>query len=213
MNDAQALTLAELAIADYAPIRSAYKMEIAGHILEYLLTDNARITKFKNGFKKAIANAFDEAYSQGFTDGGSSYPDGAEPGDIEWLASKINAELGFVDMLFTQLKAFKADEDTTQEEYQAEAAKRAEGYARTLDGVYNEGKVRGAKNQILEFGGQDGAESCPECTKLKGQKHRASWWIRRGLVPGQPGNKNFTCGGFQCQHFLWNPKTGQVFTI
>jgi hypothetical protein len=211
MNDAQALTLAELSVGAYAPIRSAYKMEVGGAILEYLLTDGARITKFRNGFKRAIANAFDEAYAMGFSDGGSSYPEGADPEDIDWLAAAITGEFGFVEMLFQQLKEFKADPETQTGDYQAEADRRAEGYAKTLDGVYNQGLMRARKNVMLTFGGEDGAESCATCQRLKGQRHSVKWWLGRGLSIFR-GNRNYECGCWNCQHYFYDDH-GKVYTI
>lgn len=210
MNDAQALVLAELSVGDYAPIRSAYKMEIAGAVMEYLLTDKAKITKFRNAFKRAITDNFQAAFYQGYTDGGGD-PKEAAPEDEAWLTAKINAEFGHVDMLFQQLKEFKADPDTQVSDYQAEAEKRAEGYARTLDGVYSEGKVRGSKDIMLTFGGNDGEESCKTCQRLQGQTHKKSWWVRRGLVPTR-GNMNYDCGVFNCQHFLYDNK-GNIYTV
>jgi len=38
--------------------------------------------------------------------------------------------------------------------------------------------------------------------RLKGKRHRRSWFIEHGLVPGQPGNQNFECQGFNCRHVL-----------
>lgn len=211
MNDAQAMTLAELSIGEYAPIRSAYKTEIGGAILEYLYTEGVAITRFRSAFKRAIADSFEFAFAQGYLDGGGD-PEDREPSDQDWLAAKIDAEFGYVDMLFQQLKQFKADEETTPEDYDAEAERRAEGYAMTLDGVYSEGKIRGAKNMMLTFGGTDGQESCPDCQRLVGQRHRASWWVRRNLIPGQPGNASFECHGYNCRHILYNDK-GEVFTV
>jgi hypothetical protein len=212
-QDAIALAMAEMSIGDYAPIRSAYKMEIAGWIVEYLLTDKAKITRFKNGMKKAMVTAFPEAFYQGYTDGGGGGREDVSKEDDAWLTAKMNAEMGYIDMLFQSLKAYRADPDTTPDDYQAEAARRAEGYAKTLDGIYSEGLLRGSKDEMVQFGGTDGAESCPECQKYQGVKHKISWWVRKGLVPGQPGNPHFACRGYNCQHVLFSVKTGKVYTI
>jgi hypothetical protein len=210
MDNAQALVLAELSIGDYAPIRSAYKMEIAGAVVEYLLTEKAKITKFRNGFKRAIVEAFTDAFYQGYIDGGGDREE-VDPGDDEWLTAAMNAEMGHVDMLFQQLKEFKADPDTQPADYEAEADRRAEGYAKTLDGVYNQGKMRGNKNLMLTFGGEDGNESCTTCQKLKGKRHSVRWWISHGLTIFR-GNSNYECGCWNCQHFFFDDK-GRVYTL
>jgi hypothetical protein len=210
MTDAAALVLAELSVGDYAPIRSAYKMEIGGYILEYLLTEKVKVSKYKNGFKRAIREAFVSAFEQGFFDGGGELPYTGD--DNAWLVAKQTAEDGYVDLLFQQLKELKTDPDLTTADFQAEADRRAEGYAKTLDGVYAEGKLRGGKDVMLTFGGDDGEESCKTCQRWKGKRHKASFWIKRGLIPHQPGNTNFDCGGYNCQHFLFTDK-GEVWTL
>jgi hypothetical protein len=212
-QDAIALAMAEMAVGDYAPIRSAYRMEISGWMLEYLLTDKAKITKFKNGMKKAMLTAFPEAFYQGYSDGGGGGREDVSKEDDAWLTAKMNAEMGYIDMLFQGLKDFRADPDTTPEDYQAEVDKRAENYCKTLDGIYSEGLLRGSKDEMVQFGGNDGMESCPECQKYQGVKHKISWWVRKGLVPGQPGNPRFSCHGYNCQHYLFSVKTGKIYTI
>lgn len=215
------LAIAQLAIGDYAPIRSEYWLTLAGTIREYLYTDGVRITKFRNDYRKAIQQAFYPAFEQGLTDGGGEVP--ATGDDLAWINAKADAERGFADALFQSLKelkdAQKAENAEAKEEgrlrenlFEGVPERRADGYARTLDGIYGEGKIRGAKDQMLTFGGSDGMESCATCQKLKGVSHRASWWVKHRLIPGQPGNDSYDCGGFQCQHILYNQK-GEIFNV
>jgi len=215
------LALAQLALGDYAPIRYVYTATISGLINDYLYSDNVKVTTYQNAFKRAIQEAFYPAFEQGLEDGGGEVP--AQGDDLAWVNAKAEAERGFSDMLWQQLKELKAeqraeDEAAKKENRQAEnlfagvGDARAAGYARTLDAVYSEGKIRGAKNQMLTFGGSDGEESCDTCQKLKGARHRASWWKNHGLIPGQPGNSQYECGGFRCQHVLFSDK-GEIFTV
>lgn len=206
----EAAVIVELSLGEYALVRQTYQLEIAGAIQEYLDTPKAKVTKFRNIFKRAIANAFDDAMVIGYADGGGGdFREEGSQEDKSWLTAKIEAEFGYVTMLFQQLKDLR---DEGQEAYAGEAERRAAGYAKTLDGVYNEGRLRGAKNKMLTFGGDDGEESCRTCQKHKGQRHRASWWIKRGLVPGQPGNHNYECGGYNCRHYLFDDN-GNLFTF
>jgi hypothetical protein len=205
------LAIAQLTLGEYANIRYTYKSIIQGTITEYFYTDNVSITRFRNVWRKAVQEAFYPAFEMGLVDGGGESP--AVEDDLAWINAKADAERGFVDELFQRLKELKklaAEEGRGVLEGVAEA--RSEGYARTLDGVYSEGKIRGAKNQMLTFGGSDGFESCRTCQRLKGQRHRASWWKSKGLIPGQPGNDNYDCGGYQCQHILFNDK-GEIFNV
>jgi hypothetical protein len=205
------LALVLLSIGDYAPIRSAYSFEIAGIVREYLYTEgNPRVTRFQSLFKRAITEAFYPAFDQGLIDGGGEAP--AQGDDLEWLNAKVAAEHGYAESLFQSLKELKKQ---SEEEgvgiFEGVPEARAEGYAKTLDGIYSEGKIRGAGNQMLTFGGKDGKESCGTCQKLNGQRHKASWWIGHDLVPYQ-GNANLDCGGWQCEHILFNDK-GEVFRV
>ena len=204
------LAVAQLAIGDYAPIRFEYKATIEGLVRQYLYEDGVRITAFKSAFKRAVQEGFYPAFEQGLTDGGSEPP--AVEDDLDWINAKAAAEWGFVDMLFQQLKELKALAKVDGYQIlEGVAEARAEGYARTLDGIYSEGKIRGAKNKMLTFGGDDGEESCKTCQKYKGQRHRASWWVKRDLIIYR-GNANYECGCWQCQHYFFDD-SGNVYTF
>jgi hypothetical protein len=207
---AELAAIAQLSVGDYYPIRSGYKMEVKGHIDEYLYSDNVKITRFRNSFKRAILEAFYPAFEQGLMDGGGEAP--AQDEDLDWINARVDRELTFVDDLFEYLKDLKKqakEEDNSIFEGVSEL--RSEGYARTLDGIYSTGKIMAKKNIMLTFGGPDGVESCAECKKLKGQRHRASWWIGHGLLLTR-GNENYTCGVYHCEHHLYDVK-GNVYTV
>lgn len=196
----------ELALGDYAGIRQEYRMRVYSSILDYLRQDNVPVTKFRNVMKRAIADNFIAAGELGYTDGGGELP---EPEDfMSWIGARQEEEFGYTNSLYSNLKGLKKEEDFDPF---AEASTRAEGYAKTLDGIYNEAKIRGAKNKMLTFGGTDGEHTCSTCQRLQGARHRASWWINHDLVPG-PVNKNYECGGFRCQHYLYDDD-GKLFTI
>ena len=198
-----------LSLGDYAPIRQSYYWEVWGLISEYLAEDGARITRFRNGMKRSIAYHFGQAAAQGWADGGGGdWQRDADADSREWESNRIYEEFGYVDELFRQLRELKKE---GEDAIAGEAERRAEGYARTLDGIYAEAKIRAAGNKMLTFDGFDGQESCNTCQRLKGSRHRASWWIRRGLVPHQ-GNRNFECGGWNCQHYLYDDQ-GNVWSL
>jgi hypothetical protein len=102
----------------------------------------------------------------------------------------------------------------TKDEAFGIANQKADNYSVTLESVYNEAKTRGGKNIMLTFGGKDGHAPdfpCPTCRRLKGQRHRAKWFVTRGLIP-HPGNTNYECGCWACQHYLYDDN-GKVFTV
>lgn len=208
----EAAAVAELGVAEYHPIRQDYYWAIWTAMTDYLSNPKARAVAYKNDFKIAVVESFVLAYKQGWVDAGEglTYPEDATPEDKQWIAAKIDAEFGFIESLFAQLKELRGE---GPEAWQGEPERRAENYCKTLDGVYNEGKLRGGRDAMLQFDGEDGQESCPTCQKWKGKKHRASFWVKRGLIPGQPGNPNFECRGFNCRHYLIHVRTGKLWTL
>jgi len=66
---------------------------------------------------------------------------------------------------------------------------------------YDEGRVSADANGTYEFTGDDGAESCVTCQRLKGQRHRMKDWARKGLRP-RVDTSAFECGGWMCKHLL-----------
>lgn len=201
---------------NYPQVRSIYKYEIKNAILGYIIEGSNNPFRYAGEMKKSMSSAFSDAFNAGYVDGGGKISDMSEA-DKMWLNNKKTTEKGFIDQLFDRLREIKKsskEEGQTQDEFlyeiDLEIESRSEGYAKTLDGIYDEGKLRGAKNIMLTFDGEDGEESCPECRKWKGKRHKASFWIKRGLVPGQPGNQNFSCRGYNCHHYLFDD-SGQIW--
>jgi len=192
--------------ASYDQIRNNYIDDLAGAMNEYL-NGSGSITRPRNMARRAILTAFDLAFYTGYVDGGGSVSE-MLPEDRDWFLARTEQEIGFVDMLFQNLKAARAEAEDTGESLDSVVSRHASGYARTLDAVYSEGKLRGSRNIMLALDGPDGQESCKTCQRLKGKRHSARWWIDRGLVPEQ-GNANYDCGGWQCQHRLFDDQGDQ----
>lgn len=205
---ATARLVLELTNSDYWGVRQEYFAEVKTAVDGYMGIEGGRVTAFQSDMRQAMTEAFPQAFEAGYVDGGGELPldDDADA----WLTSKMNAEMGYIGMTFQNMRQLKMSGDLPAT--QGAGDDTADRYATTLDGVYNQGKLMGAGNKMLEFGGTDGEESCKTCQKLKGQKHRASWWVSHGLVPGQPGNENFECGGWHCDHYLQDAD-GNLFTI
>jgi len=179
----------------YEGIRNTYWAEIYDAVWEYL-TGSQAVTSFRNRMSRAMSDAFVSGAELGYEDGGGTLP--MDEDTLAWLAGEQTAELGHISDLFDRLR-----EEWDGIDPITEAFARADGYADHLDAIYSEAKLRGAGNKMLTFDGNDGKESCPECKKLKGERHRASWWVSHGLIPG-PGNSNFTCNGYNCEHRLFD---------
>lgn len=187
----------------YPGVRSDYWHSVYNAVYDYL-TGNKPVTSFVNSVKRAFTDAYIKAAEIGYVEGGADLPFDDET--IAWLTGVQAQEFSYIEGLFSRLKAEWEGLDPG-----TEAANRAEGYTGTLDAIFGEAKVRAAGNKMLTLDGDDGKESCPECKKLKGARHRASWWIKNGLVPA-PGNTNYTCGNYNCDHRLYDDD-GNEYTI
>lgn len=187
----------------YPGVRSDYWHAVHDAVYDYL-TGNSPVTSFMNSVKRAFTDAYIAAAEIGYQEGGADLP--FDEDTLSWLTGVQAQEFGYIEELFARLK-----EEWEGLDPAAEAASRAEGYVQTLDAIFGEAKVRAAGNKMLTLDGDDGKESCPECKRLKGQRHRASWWIKNGLVPA-PGNANYTCGNYNCDHRLYDDD-GNEYTI
>lgn len=205
----QAINILELSMANYSDVRATYWAEVYDAVYEYLTTEGSRITAYKNRIKKAMANAFNLTGEIAYEDGGNKLP--MDPDTQSWLASKQAAEFAYIDVLFESLRALRKDEEFNPlTDAISEAFTRADGYAKTLDGVYSNIKVMSSGSKMLTLVGKDGLQSCPECQKYKGQRHRASWWVGHNLVPGK--GSAYSCGGWNCFHVLVDDN-GMLYTL
>jgi len=193
---------AKEALLGYPPIRAAYFAEIYDAVEGYLTSDRPT-TAFSNSARAAMSEAFTDAAYEGYQNAGAELP---LADDVSaWLSERIAAERENITALFERLKEGRGTLDPI-----AEAMARAEGYTKTLDAMYNEAKMRGTSNATLVFDGDDGAESCPDCQKMKGKRHTIKYILANNLIP-KPGNDTYECKGYRCEHFWMNPKTGERF--
>ncbi len=188
---------------DYAQVRDQYYEATYGIVRDYLLSSD-RSTSYKSAMKRNVVEAFGPTGEQGYRDGGGEPP--LEEDVIDWLTAEQAAELSNVDSLFVSLKVLR---DGGEVDAEAEATARAEGYASTLDGIYNKAVLFGAGNKMLTFVGDDGEHSCAVCQSLKGQRHKASWWIAHDYVP--PTGSGLDCApGGKCLHVLEDDEGNQM---
>lgn len=189
------------AAGDYGQTRLRYWQAVYSACVNYL-SGGMRANVARTFFVREMMTAFVHAFETGYLDGSRNKKYDPDPEDVAWLSSMSNQEAVFIRELFVQMREVKK-ENPPRHEIEDFAADRADGYCRTLDGIYSQAKLRSNKSKMLTFTGVDGQETCKTCQKYKGQRHRASWWLRRGLVPS-PGNSNFECGCWRCQHGLYD---------
>lgn len=162
-------------------------------IMNEALSGNIDRRRWSLLLRSTIRRYSNAAFRDGLADGGVS----AEPNEAEQeiIAEHIAAQSAYVTNLGQHL--FK-DEKVTRE---MADQKPQMWWNKSIKPMYTAGFASAAANQMMEFGGEDGQESCPDCVRLKGQRHRMKDWVRKQLVPGQDTD-NFQCGGWQCEHRL-----------
>jgi len=194
-------------IAEFTPgmgldeIKAEYADTLYNTMAEYLGSTRP-ITAFRNEFSRATNDAMTLAFYAGWVDGGGTGPITDEM--QAWLNERINSELGYINELFPALKELRDNSDKSEEEKLAYAQSRADGYTSSLDAVYSYGRSY-AEDEMWEFGGESGLDSCETCQDLMGQIHPASWWRENELIPGPGGDRHsFECGLWRCRHNLRN---------
>jgi hypothetical protein len=193
------------AVGDYTSIRAEMSGGIHDAVYDYL-TGSGNVTTYRAAMALAISQAYVAAADIGYQDAGAELPLDAET--AAWARAELDSQLAYVDDLFETLKELRKQDDVNAA---AEALRRANGYASSLDALYAGAKMRGSENITLEFGGTDGKESCSDCKRLVGKRHKISYILAHNLIPA-PGNDTFECKGYECNHYWFNPKTGERFT-
>lgn len=182
---------------------AAYHDTITSELTTYF-EEGGAITSYKNAFKQAVVEAFYDSFELGWQDGGAELPLGED--EISWIEARINQEFGFIDMLFQEAKELRKEEDF---DYFSWITQRADGYTRMLAEIYNQGTLRARDDIMVTFDGDDGEESCETCTKLKGKRHKISWFVKRNYVP--PFGVGLECGrGGHCQHGLFDDQGNEI---
>jgi len=189
---------------DYSSIRSSFYDAVYDSVHDYLDSSD-RATSFKSAMKRNIVDSYTPAVEAGYISAGAELPLESDVNDF--LTAAQGVELANVDSLFVSLAELRKEDDL---DVDAEATRRAEGYANTLDGLFNTAVLYGLENKMLTFDGDDGAESCASCQSLKGQRHKASWWIAHDYVPPNGGGLDCSAGG-KCAHELVDDD-GNVWT-
>lgn len=162
------------------------------------------IASFRNSFKQATITAMSDAFDLGWTDNGGELP--IDEDALSWLEARINQEFGFIDMLFQEAKELLKEEDF---DYFSWVTFHADNYTRALREIYNQAMLRVKEDMMVTFDGDDGEESCATCQKLKGVRHKISWFVKRNYVP--PFGSGLECGrGGHCQHGLFTDDGEQI---
>lgn len=137
--------------------------------------------------------------------GKAAYIDGLEDGCVSADEFSEDDQLKVSDIAVydTQYVTDLVNEIYSEAGMKGTPESRAPLWQSTSDQFYYAGIQSADKNGMYEFTGDDGKENCTTCAKLKGQKHRMSWWVSKELRPGID-HDNFECGTWpnHCMHYL-----------
>lgn len=175
---------------DLASINKAYNDRIVKALIDYF--EGGGVAPSRNEFKRAMIQAFGDAFDLGYTNGGGELP--IDDDSFAWLEARLNQEAGYIDMLFEQAKALRKEEEF---DYFSWVTMHTSNYVGTLSAIYNAGSMSAKRNQsgTWELGNTE--KHCKTCLSLAGKTHRMSWYLARNYIPRQPGS-NLECGGWNC---------------
>ncbi len=180
-----------------------------GGLYEFLI-GNRDASTLRSDLKAAAKEYLRRAFVTGYLETSDAEDETEiEADDLAWIKARITEEYGYISQLVKDMQRTDVS-GLTRQEIRAIAEPRAEGYRSTLHAIYNEGRLRGAKNQLLTWHYGD-TQHCDTCLKLNGKKHRAQWYLDRNYIPGRPG-ADMDCGGYQCQCYLTDKK-GKRYTL
>lgn len=209
LADADALVGARLtAIAAIAEksineIIRRYTDQLTNLIYDTFRTGDA--VDMRRSHKALLRDVAPLAYTEGMREGGNTEPDAEDQQVIDeatadWLAGQRE----FVDSFAKDVAAAKKDKDK-----QAAILARIEAWVSSLRNFGEAGKLYALGNIFLTFDGEDGKESCEDCQRLKGQRHKRNWWSDRNLLE-RNGNQNYECKRFDPCHHSFFSDDGKV---
>lgn len=176
--------------ASVQSIASRFRSDLRALIRGYCSAGNETL---QSDIESAVERAMLSAYFAGLTEGGIP-KDEISGEDVNRAKELVAEQLGFAPGFVQAVQDGCDDKDALYA--------RADLWVQSVAAAGTLGLNAAKANEMVEFGGEDGEEICNTCRTLKGMRHRRKWFTAKGLVPGQPGNKNFECGGYKCQHKL-----------
>jgi hypothetical protein len=192
------------ASGDLGAINKAYHDAVTKSLIAYF--EGGSVAPSRNAFKKAMIQAFGDAFDLGYETGGGELP--IDDDSFGWLEARLNQEAGYIDMLFESAKQLRKEPDA---DYFTWLTAHADNYTSTLSAIYNAGSMSAKRNLsgTWELGSTE--KHCKTCLSLSGKSHRMSWYLARNYIPRQPGS-NLECGGWNCDCRIVG-KDGEEITV
>lgn len=148
--------------------------------------------------RKAVIDFAEEAYTEALRESGEELSDEDDKAIRDWILQQTPHIYDFADSAVA-VSDLKGDEKT---EARNAMLDRVDEWVDSLNRLTQIAQVNAEGDPFLTFDGDDGKDSCAECQKYQGQRHKKSWWENRGLLDRPNGN--FGCGRFDpCQHHYY----------
>lgn len=167
---------------------SATRMEFVQNLIDLLnATDSTSRARFGIVFRANLRRLGQQAFADGLRDGGvtDATLDGDDLATVQhWVISQSQYVTDFADQTYKQGLS------------SAEVGAHAEMWAnRSLQEMYNEGRMSADRNGIYEWVLGKAEKHCKSCLTLAGQRHRFKEYYARDLLPG---SQRLDCHGYQC---------------
>jgi len=170
----------------------SYRDQLLRAVYDAYRTHDA--VSLRRAHRVLVRSVADMVFREGLREGGAD-PDEMDDDDRRIVNEWVTEQLAHVNDFASDVIAAHTDTERIR------ILARIEMWADAVRTLGGKGELSAKGNAMYTFTGQDGADSCMDCQRLKGQRHRAKWWLVHNLVP-HAGNSNFECGGWQCQHYL-----------
>jgi hypothetical protein len=195
--------LQEREVKTISQIVNGYNNRLTNIVKQAFKTGDA--VEMRRAHKALLKNVAFDAYRDGMREGGIAEPD-QEDRDVmdeaanDWVAGQVE----FVNQFAKDAAASKKDKDKRDG-----ILARIDLWVAALRNFGEAGKLYALGNIPLTFDGEDGEESCDDCQRYKGQRHRRNWWADRGLLE-RDGNPNYECGRWPACHHSFKDDSGKV---
>lgn len=154
------------------------------------------VAAFASQMDDLLATSIRASYLEGLAEGGVDESE-MDKADEQAIRDMTAAQKEYVDGFAQAVMEAKSEADL-----RPQIDNRVIMWSKSIRAAAMAGVNSAKANEVVIFSGQNGKENCDTCQSLMGARHRRSWFADRGLVPGVPGNLNYDCGGWNCEHFL-----------
>lgn len=200
---------ASIALKSINEVLREYQDKLERYVVD-VVNGNMTAGEMSRAHKSLIKRLASEVYQEGMREGGVRDPESEmEDEDDEaiddWTSDQTQYTLEFAKDC-EAANDLKGDE---RKDKRDQLISRVDDWTTSLRTLGQKGYLSAKGNLPLTYDGDDGEESCDECQKYKGQRHRKSWWEKRELL-SRPNTK-YTCGRYKnCNHHFYDDDGDQV---